>query len=48
VSGQCLGNQQFLLLQLKNSLVYDRASSTKLVHWNQSVDCCSWEGVTCN
>jgi Leucine-rich repeat (LRR) protein len=48
VSGQCLGNQQFLLLQLKNSLVFDNASSTKLVHWNQNVDCCSWEGVTCN
>jgi Leucine-rich repeat (LRR) protein len=28
--------------------VFDHASSTKLVHWNQSVDCCSWEGVTCN
>jgi Leucine-rich repeat (LRR) protein len=48
VSGQCLGNQQSLLLQLKDSLVFDRASSTKLVHWNQSVDCCLWEGVTCN
>ncbi|XP_059429257.1 receptor-like protein 6 [Corylus avellana] len=22
--------------------------STKLVKWNQSADCCSWEGVTCN
>ncbi|KAE7997653.1 hypothetical protein FH972_002268 [Carpinus fangiana] len=22
--------------------------STKLVEWNQSADCCSWEGVTCN
>ncbi|XP_059458307.1 receptor-like protein 6 [Corylus avellana] len=48
VSGQCLGNQQSLLLQLKNSLVFDGASSTKLVHWNQSVDCCPWEGVSCN
>jgi Leucine-rich repeat (LRR) protein len=48
VCGQCLDNQQTLLLQLKDSLVFDRASSTKLVHWNQSVDCCSWEGVTCN
>jgi Leucine-rich repeat (LRR) protein len=48
VCGQCLDNQQSLLLQLKDSLVFDRASSTKLVHWNQSVDCCSWEGVTCN
>ncbi|KAE8099118.1 hypothetical protein FH972_017123 [Carpinus fangiana] len=48
VSGQCLGNQQSLLLQLKNSFEFDNASSTKLVHWNQSVDCCSWKGVTCN
>ncbi|XP_059461896.1 receptor-like protein 6 [Corylus avellana] len=22
--------------------------STKLVKWNHSADCCSWEGVTCN
>jgi Leucine-rich repeat (LRR) protein len=48
VCGQRLDNQQSLLLQLKDSLVFDRALSTKLVHWNQSVDCCSWEGVTCN
>ncbi|KAE8099116.1 hypothetical protein FH972_017121 [Carpinus fangiana] len=48
VSGQCLNDQRALLLQLKNSLVFDNASSTKLVHWNQSVDCCSWEGVSCN
>ncbi|XP_062171104.1 receptor-like protein 6 [Alnus glutinosa] len=23
-------------------------TSNKLVKWNQSVDCCSWEGVTCH
>ena len=48
VSGQCLGDQRSLLPQLKNNLVFDSSSSTKLVHWNQSVDCCSWEGVSCN
>ncbi|KAF5462700.1 hypothetical protein F2P56_018686 [Juglans regia] len=48
VCGKCLSNQKFLLLQLKNSLIFDNALSTKLVHWNKSIDCCSWEGVTCN
>ncbi|XP_062167101.1 receptor like protein 22-like [Alnus glutinosa] len=46
-SGQCLGDQQSLLLQLKNSLVFSSDSSTKLVNWNQSADCCLWEGVKC-
>ncbi|XP_041020172.1 receptor-like protein 7 [Juglans microcarpa x Juglans regia] len=48
VCGKCLTNQKALLLQLKNTLIFDSASSTKLVHWNKSIDCCSWEGVTCN
>ncbi|KAG7967592.1 hypothetical protein I3843_08G106800 [Carya illinoinensis] len=48
VCGKCLTNQKALLLQLKNSLVFHNASSTKLVHWNKSIDCCLWEGVTCN
>ncbi|XP_062171108.1 receptor-like protein 6 [Alnus glutinosa] len=49
VSGQCLDDQQSLLLQLKNNLtISDPARSNKLVKWNQSVDCCSWEGVTCH
>ncbi|KAG2693685.1 hypothetical protein I3760_08G108500 [Carya illinoinensis] len=48
VCGKCLTNQKALLLQLKNSLIFDSASSTKLMHWNKSIDCCSWEGVTCN
>ncbi|KAK4389514.1 Receptor-like protein 18 [Sesamum angolense] len=26
----------------------DSSSSTKLVHWNQNVDCCSWDGVVCD
>ncbi|KAG2693681.1 hypothetical protein I3760_08G108400 [Carya illinoinensis] len=47
-SGKCLTNQKAFLLQLKNSLIFYSASSTKLVHWNKSIDCCSWEGVTCN
>uniref|UniRef100_A0A7N2M3X3 Leucine-rich repeat-containing N-terminal plant-type domain-containing protein n=1 Tax=Quercus lobata TaxID=97700 RepID=A0A7N2M3X3_QUELO len=48
VSGQCLGKQQSLLLDLKNSLKFNSTLSTKLVYWNESTDCCSWEGVTCS
>ncbi|KAE8099165.1 hypothetical protein FH972_017169 [Carpinus fangiana] len=48
-SGQCLGDQQSLLLQLKNNLTFGPAArSKKLVRWNQSADCCSWEGVNCS
>ncbi|KAG7965130.1 hypothetical protein I3843_09G208500 [Carya illinoinensis] len=46
--GQCLGDQQSLLLQLKNTLVFNGSFSTKLVHWNENTDCCLWEGVTCS
>ncbi|KAA8517449.1 hypothetical protein F0562_017742 [Nyssa sinensis] len=48
ISGQCLDDQQSLLLQLKKSLNFSSSSSTKLVLWNQSSDCCLWDGVTCN
>ena len=48
VSGQCLGDQRSYLLELKNSLEFDSGYSTKLVSWNESADCCSWEGVTCS
>ncbi|XP_059429260.1 receptor-like protein 7 [Corylus avellana] len=46
--GQCSSNQKSLLLQLKNNLTFDPTISTKLVKWNRSFDCCSWEGITCN
>ncbi|XP_056172677.1 receptor-like protein 7 [Syzygium oleosum] len=45
VSGQCIGDQKSLLLQLKNSLNFSTSLSMKLVKWNQSND--SWDGVTC-
>ncbi|KAM5560485.1 receptor-like protein 7 [Rosa sericea] len=49
VSGQCDSNQQqSLLLQLKNSLNFTSALSTKLVKWNTASDYCSWKGVSCN
>ena len=48
VSGQCLGDQRSYLLELKNSLKFNSTLSTKLVRWNESVECCSWEGVTCS
>ncbi|KAM3737754.1 hypothetical protein ACB098_09G080100 [Castanea mollissima] len=48
VSGQCLGDQRSYLLELKNTLKFNSTLSTKLVRWNQSVDCCLWEGLTCS
>ena len=48
VSDQCLHDQRDLLIGLKNSLKFDSALSTKLVRWNESLNCCSWKGVTCS
>ncbi|KAL3834314.1 hypothetical protein ACJIZ3_009050 [Penstemon smallii] len=48
VSCQCLNDQRSLLLQLKNNLIFDSSSSTKLVHWNLNVDCCNWNGIACD
>ncbi|KAK4582391.1 hypothetical protein RGQ29_025532 [Quercus rubra] len=48
VSDQCLHDQRELLIGLKNSLKFNSALSTKLVHWNESLNCCSWKGVTCS
>ncbi|KAA8517751.1 hypothetical protein F0562_015244 [Nyssa sinensis] len=48
VSCQCLNDQRSLLLQLKNSLQFNSTFSTKLIHWDQSSDCCRWSGVTCD
>ncbi|XP_048127223.1 receptor-like protein 6 [Rhodamnia argentea] len=45
VSGQCLGDQKSLLLELKNSLNFNASLSRKLIKWNPSSD--SWDGVTC-
>ncbi|KAK1437126.1 hypothetical protein QVD17_02911 [Tagetes erecta] len=44
----CLDDQKELLLALKNNLAFDASLSTKLVGWNQSVQCCDWGGVTCD
>ncbi|KAJ0027805.1 hypothetical protein Pint_34902 [Pistacia integerrima] len=48
VSGQCQSDQQSLLLQLKNSLVFSSTSSVKLAQWDQNTDCCNWSGVDCD
>lgn len=48
VSAQCLDSQKFLLLQLKNNLTFNRDMSKKLARWNQTRNCCSWEGVNCS
>ncbi|KAF3447793.1 hypothetical protein FNV43_RR08497 [Rhamnella rubrinervis] len=43
----CLAHQQSLLPQLKDTLIFDANNSTILVKWNQSSDCCSWAGISC-
>ena len=49
VPGQCLTDQQSLLLQLKNFLVFNTSvSKFNSVDWNQTSDCCTWKGVSCH
>ncbi|KAJ1378801.1 Leucine-rich repeat [Sesbania bispinosa] len=33
---------------MKHNLVFNPVKSKKLVHWNQSEDCCQWNGIACN
>ncbi|KAL6194058.1 hypothetical protein ACLB2K_035142 [Fragaria x ananassa] len=48
-SCKCIGDQQLVsLLNMKKSLVFNASSSSKLVSWNSSTDCCSWLGITCS
>ncbi|XP_051130466.1 receptor-like protein 50 isoform X2 [Andrographis paniculata] len=47
-AGQCVEDQKDLLLELRNNLTYDSSLSTKLVQWNDSIDCCRWAGVKCD
>ncbi|TYH32552.1 hypothetical protein ES288_A01G261000v1 [Gossypium darwinii] len=50
VSAQCQNDQSRLLRQLESSFSYNPTSSGKLVplKWNQSTDCCFWDGVHCD
>lgn len=47
-SAKCLKDQQSFLLQLKSSLMFKPESSNKLKLWNQSIDCCDWNGIDCD
>ncbi|KAJ1378800.1 Leucine-rich repeat [Sesbania bispinosa] len=47
-TSQCLDHQQFLLLHMKHNLIFNPTKSKKLTNWNQSVDCCQWNGVACD
>ncbi|KAL6138228.1 hypothetical protein ACLB2K_063511 [Fragaria x ananassa] len=47
VRSNCIESQKQSLLHFKESLVFD-SSSSKLITWNSSTDCCSWLGVTCS
>ncbi|KAF8397252.1 hypothetical protein HHK36_016162 [Tetracentron sinense] len=45
---RCLHDQRLLLLQLKKSLSFNYSTSLKLVSWNSTPDCCTWNGVICD
>ncbi|GMI74188.1 receptor like protein 33 [Hibiscus trionum] len=51
----CLPHQRAALLQFKNSISITEfcpddsyAEHPKTEAWNKSIDCCSWDGVTCD
>ncbi|KAH0780678.1 hypothetical protein KY290_000276 [Solanum tuberosum] len=46
LSHLCLKDQALALLQFKQMFPIDAYS--KLLSWNKSIDCCSWNGVHCN
>ncbi|XP_024036974.1 receptor-like protein 6 [Citrus sinensis] len=50
VSGQCQSDQKLLLIQMKNSFIFDVDSTppAKISQWSESTDCCDWNGVDCD
>ncbi|KAH1123423.1 hypothetical protein J1N35_006583 [Gossypium stocksii] len=48
VSGQCQSGQRQLLLEFKSSFNSTFTSPGKMMKWNQTSDCCSWDGVSCD
>ena len=48
VSGQCLGDQRSCLIELKDNLKFNSISSTELMRWNESFDCCLQKGLGCS
>ncbi|KAL2901915.1 Receptor-like protein 6 [Bienertia sinuspersici] len=47
-SSICLEDERSLLLQLRSNLNYSRSKSSKLAYWNQTLDCCQWNGIQCD
>ncbi|KAI3848409.1 hypothetical protein MKX03_036257 [Papaver bracteatum] len=51
VQGECLKDQEALLVQLNQSLVSPlvfSSSTSKRSSWSSNTDCSSWDGVTCD
>lgn len=48
IGSKCIEDQQVSLLNKKSLVFNASSSSTKLVSWNSSTDCCSWLGITCS
>ncbi|KAG6402237.1 hypothetical protein SASPL_139113 [Salvia splendens] len=48
VDGQCLDDQQKLLLELRSEFKFNSSISQGLEHWNGTGDCCEWKRVKCD
>ncbi|KAH1123424.1 hypothetical protein J1N35_006584 [Gossypium stocksii] len=52
VSGRCQSDQKQLLLELNLSSNFNSTAFPtplrRLMKWNQTTDCCSWDGVSCD
>nr|GMC80822.1 receptor-like protein 12 [Ipomoea batatas] len=45
---ECLPDQKSVFLHIRSELTYNSLTSTKLVLWDERVDCCQWPGLSCN
>ncbi|RXI01456.1 hypothetical protein DVH24_014805 [Malus domestica] len=45
---RCIEDEQSALLHFKKRILFNSSTSIKLISWNSSSDCCSWDGVTCS
>ncbi|KAH9667334.1 hypothetical protein KPL70_020998 [Citrus sinensis] len=50
VTSTCQSDQKLLLIQMKNSFIFDVDSTppAKISQWSESTDCCDWNGVDCD
>ncbi|CAI9095868.1 OLC1v1031897C1 [Oldenlandia corymbosa var. corymbosa] len=48
IHATCLNDQRSKLLQFREGLNFDFIYANKLQNWNESTDCCRWDGIRCD